>query len=394
MFVHMQLEANTPTICLNMIVKNEHKVIRRSLQSVKDVIDTWVIVDTGSTDGTQGIIQEFLKDIPGELHERPWVNFGHNRQEALMLAKNKADYLLFIDADEELIFSQPLNKDDLIADQYFVPIRFFTGQEHNRPIDGKRTLLVKSTLDWEWKGVLHEYIKCHSNGMKTGFLNQVINISLPQGGRSDDPQKAHKDIQVLSESLKKDPHNSRTMFYLAQSYVNAGDYVNAVLAYEKRAQMGGWDEEVFLSLYFAAVFSEQHLHAAFPVVFHKYYQAFQARTSRAEPLFRLAEYFFMKQNNSDLGYLLSKRLLHVVQPQDLLYVETHIYEYGILLLFANCAMNIGKYEEAKWAFEMLLTKQEVPLECQKEAQDKLSFLRSRISRCALESTLFKSFKTF
>src|ERR1700722_1540445 len=59
------------TICLNMIVKNESKVIRRCLQSVLPFIDTWVIVDTGSNDGTQKIIKDFMLEhqIPGELHE-------------------------------------------------------------------------------------------------------------------------------------------------------------------------------------------------------------------------------------------------------------------------------------------------------------------------------------
>ena len=66
-----------------MIVKNESEVIKRCLDSVIPVIDYWVIIDTGSNDGTQDIIKNHLKDIPGELHERPWKNFGENRTEAL-----------------------------------------------------------------------------------------------------------------------------------------------------------------------------------------------------------------------------------------------------------------------------------------------------------------------
>src|SRR5580704_1601575 len=57
------------TICLNMIVKNESRVIQRCLDSVKHIIDYWVIVDTGSTDGTQNVIKDFMKDIPGDLYE-------------------------------------------------------------------------------------------------------------------------------------------------------------------------------------------------------------------------------------------------------------------------------------------------------------------------------------
>ena len=77
-------------------------------ESVTPLIDSWVIVDTGSTDGTQKIIREYLKDIPGNLYERPWVNFSHNRNEALELAKGKADYILFMDADDKLSFQSPV----------------------------------------------------------------------------------------------------------------------------------------------------------------------------------------------------------------------------------------------------------------------------------------------
>ena len=82
-------EGKQKTICLNMIVKDESKVITRGLATVKPLISYWVIVDTGSTDGTQEIIKKFMEDIPGELHERPWKNFEHNRNQALELAKGK-----------------------------------------------------------------------------------------------------------------------------------------------------------------------------------------------------------------------------------------------------------------------------------------------------------------
>ena len=76
-----------PRICLNMIVKDEAPVIERCLRSVKPWIDHWVIVDTGSSDGTQAMIRKFMADLPGVLHERPWRDFAHNRNQAMALAR-------------------------------------------------------------------------------------------------------------------------------------------------------------------------------------------------------------------------------------------------------------------------------------------------------------------
>ena len=100
----------TETICLNMIVKDERHVIGRCLESVKGLIDHGVIVDTGSTDGTPEFITETLAGIPGELHHRPWRDFGTNRSEALELARGTADFMLIIDADEQLVVVQEVNR--------------------------------------------------------------------------------------------------------------------------------------------------------------------------------------------------------------------------------------------------------------------------------------------
>lgn len=136
-----------------MIVKNEEKVMERSLGSVKEFIDYWVIVDTGSTNKTIEVIQKFFKDKPGELHQRPWVDLAYNRQEALELAKSKGDYILFMDADDTLTFEEGFELPELKLDFYGI---------FNKTVQQQWLIprLVNAKLPWKWLGVLHEYICC------------------------------------------------------------------------------------------------------------------------------------------------------------------------------------------------------------------------------------------
>src|SRR6516162_8469489 len=106
-----------------MIVRNEAHIVTEVLDSVAPHISSWVIVDTGSNDGTQDLSRKHMArlGIPGELHERPWRNFGHNRSEALTLAQGHGDYIWVMDADDIVLGTPDFNR--LGADIYFLPYR-------------------------------------------------------------------------------------------------------------------------------------------------------------------------------------------------------------------------------------------------------------------------------
>jgi len=69
------------TLCLNMIVKNESKIITRLLDSVVNLLDSYCICDTGSTDNTVELIETYFrqKNIPGKIVHEPFRDFGYNR---------------------------------------------------------------------------------------------------------------------------------------------------------------------------------------------------------------------------------------------------------------------------------------------------------------------------
>lgn len=337
-------------ICLNMIVKNESEVICRCLASVKPIIDYWVIVDTGSNDKTQDIIREFLKDIPGELHERKWIDFAHNRNEALNLAKGKSDYILIIDADEVLALDPNYKVPDLDKDFYYIMTQY-GGTRY------PRLQLVNNHLDWAWKGVLHETI-LSDQAKSYGTLLGVTNVVSTDGFRSKDPLKFHKDAQVLENILKVEPDNARYVFYLALSYRDAQEHALALKNFEKRIAMGGWEPEIFWSLLQIGLLQEA-LEMPEETIVNSYKKAYHYRPTRVEPLYRLALYYRRKGNYAE-GYKVAKQGIHMPVPEDALFVENWIYDHGLLSEYSICAYWIEKYTEAYLASQLLLSNPLLP----------------------------------
>jgi len=115
-------------MCLNMIVKNESKVIERLMISVLPIIDSYSICDTGSTDNTIELIETFFEknNIPGRIVREPFQDFGYNRTFALnsCIGLPNADYLLLLDADMMLRIDPNLKIDEfkktLTGDAYYI----------------------------------------------------------------------------------------------------------------------------------------------------------------------------------------------------------------------------------------------------------------------------------
>lgn len=345
--------AEKSTICLNMIVKDEKDVIERALNSAIPFIDTWVIVDTGSTDGTQEIIKNTLKNIPGTLYERPWKNFEHNRNEALSLAKGKADYILILDADDTLEsekgFTLPKNLD---KDYYHLWIHL-GGTTYTRP------QLIKASLPWSWVGVLHEALVCPS-AVNSGLLEGLKYVCSRDGARSKDPEKYLKDALVLEEAVKNEPDNRRYIFYLAQSYRDAGKPEESLKWYNKRIELRGWDEEVFWSMLQVAHLQRQ-LDLPIETVLDSYYRAHRFRPHRVEPLYYMAEIYNQLQNY-DLAYATIKYKDFIKQPpqRDLLFNQDWIDDYGIDFQLSIASYYVGKYEESLQCCDKLLKNENIP----------------------------------
>ena len=310
-------------------------------------------MDTGSTDGTQDIIREHFKDIPGELHERPWQDFAHNRSEALALARPHADYSFIIDADDALEFDPGFAMPELTAGSYSVEIAD-TATQYSRP------QLVRNTQPWRYEGVLHEYLTCEGSP-DSGDLTGMRMRRNHDGARRKDPETYRRDAAILEAALQTETSPfliSRYRFYLAQSYRDCGEKARALENYLARAELGFWQEEVFIALYQAAKMKEDLGHPEQEVI-DAYLRAHEAAPHRAEALHGASRFCRIKDRFAE-GYKFAVDGLRLEKKSSGEFVEHWVYDYGLLDEFSVNAYWIGNYNECLDSCQELLYFEELP----------------------------------
>jgi hypothetical protein len=325
-----------------------------------------MIVDTGSTDGTQQAIRDFLreKDLPGEVVEEPWRDFAYNRSFALQKLRERQDidYGLMIDADEVLVYEAGFDaerfKRGLTKDIYDVQTRYGN-------ISYQRTQIFNNRLEFSYKGVLHEYMECvHIKSRETvlGFFNRPLQDS----ARSQNLRKFQDDAAVLETVLRveTDPFLiSRYTFYLAQSYRDCGEQQQSLQAYLRRSQQGLWQEEVFVSLLNAARLKEGLGYGAAEVI-HAFMAAHESLPARLEALHGAIRCCRLHKHYQQ-GYMMGKHAISLPGPKEGLFIEQWINGYGLLDEFAIVAYWAGHFRESFNACLKLLKEEKTP------AQDRL-----------------------
>lgn len=328
-----------PSICLNMIVKNERDVLARCFESVLPLIDTWVIVDTGSDDGTPQLITEWFaaRGVPGQLHHEPWRDFGYNRTRALELARGRADYVLVMDADDVLEAPTDFAWPALDADAYRL--------RHRRgDVDYFVERLVRGDQPWRYQGVLHEYLVRHGEPRVANFSSQLTVSSRSEGWRSRDPDKYLRDAALLEAALRDEPSNLRYLFYLGQSYRDAGQPELALDAYARRAGADGWPEERFYALYQVACLRER-LGEPTCRCLDSYLEAWRGRPRRLEPLYHALR-CCRRMNLWSLADALAAEAARQPTTEDILFVEPAVYRWMIADEWAVALTWLGRWQEA------------------------------------------------
>jgi tetratricopeptide (TPR) repeat protein len=327
------------TLCLNMIVKNESKIIVRLLESVAPFIDSYCICDTGSTDNTEQIITDFFckRGIPGIIIHEPFRDFGYNRSYSLNACsqwstseqgKGLADFVLLLDADMLLRNESNLTpqqvKQMLTKDMYFI----FQGNEFHYY---KNVRIVRNGMGFYYWGVTHEYVASPPGVEVTALqLDRNVLFIYDVGDGGSKTNKFSRDIELLKGGLRELPNNERYLFYLANSYRDTQQFELAIETYTHRIEVGGWFEEIWYSHY--SIGRCYKLMGQPEKAIIHWLEAYQVFPQRLENIYEIIQYYRLNGKNQ-LSYqfyrMAEEERKRFTGSLDYLFLEKDVYDWKL-----------------------------------------------------------------
>ena len=317
-------QMNDIKITLCSIVKNESQVLSRMLDSVKDIVDSYTVVDTGSTDNTADV----LKERGIEPFYRAFSNFGDSRTHALHLAFDQSGYsdmtyILLLDADMQLILK---DKEEFFTQLFLQQPDIVYIYQTLAGYKYKNTRLVKASLGTKvfYEGCTHEYVSYPTGSKELVFSEDVVSIDdRGDGGCRDD--KFERDRRLLEAAIQSNP-TPRYLFYLAQTYRDMGLTEKAIETYLKRIVAGGWVEEILYSRYRLV---EMYLSTNQEALAVAQADHICSGRKRPEPFNCLCEYYRNKGDipNAVKYFTLAQMSLTDVHNELPLFYDTRIEEY-------------------------------------------------------------------
>lgn len=218
-----------------MIVKNEEGNIRRCLDSVSELVNEIIIVDTGSTDNTKSICSEYN----AKVYDFDWINdFSAARNYAL--SKSSGDWNLVLDADEYISsfnkksirkFISNCNKIGMVKITNF----FNHENEIRSSSEYISRLMPKGVL---YTGKIHEQID-------SSLPREIINIELEHDGYLG-KNKFDRNINLLLEEFNDNNKDAYICYQIARTYQSNKMYLEAKSFFEKFYKLSNHKVDAFL----------------------------------------------------------------------------------------------------------------------------------------------------
>ena len=241
---------------LCMIVKNEENNIARCLESVKDIVDEIVVVDTGSDDKTIEIAQRYGAKI---FYYKWDDSFSSARNYSI--EQSSCDWILLLDADEQFDKSDTEQLIDFIntsdKDGAHFEINNYVGDSTAESCSVHSAFrLLRNNGQYHFVGEIHEQITKKSGKTKSDRFS-TLNVKLYHYGYMRDEiirkNKRERNIPLLEKQLKSDPKNSFVLFNLGNEYLAMNDFKKALSYYLESLKYFDYTQGYTPHLYFRTV---------------------------------------------------------------------------------------------------------------------------------------------
>ncbi len=347
--IQLPIKPKDPLLVPVIMVKNEEPVIRQTLQPFVDAgLKQVFVFDTGSTDKTVEVVQEFFKEhnLEGSvLRQEPFVDFSVSRNRALELAEQAfpgSRFMLMLDAEwylqnvPGLINFCEAHKND---DNHCYSVRIVC----DNSLDYINHRLIKTEAKLRFVAPVHEYIPIE--GRKIGEVPKDIFFAWNaiESGRQKSQKRLAWDAEVLENELKKNSNDGRTLFMLGQTYHGLGKIEKSIECYEKRAGMylDFINEETFSAQYRVAQMYEGQ--GKWEKAFHYYLAAYSLRPDRAEPLVALARHY-LTEKLFPAAYLFAKQSLDIEYPRSPWMIDKKAYDYDRYRVTSLAAWEMKQFD--------------------------------------------------
>lgn len=221
----MKMMSESPKISLCMIVKNEEECIRKCLDSLKNLVDEMIIVDTGSTDQTIEICESFGATV----YAYEWRdNFAEARN--FGLEKATGEWILWMDADEEMDGEDSVRLKELLRNKeeslFYIQLINYVGDEKNEDdaFHIAHSRLFRNGIGFRFQFPIHETLNVEEvlPTLTEDRHIQILPIRIYHYGYMNEftgrKKKFERNIQLLMKELDKEGHSPWIEYHLASEF--------------------------------------------------------------------------------------------------------------------------------------------------------------------------------
>lgn len=327
------------SISLCMIVKDEEKVLKRCLDSAKDIVDEIIIVDTGSCDKTK----EIASNYTDKIYDFKWVD-DFSKARNFSFSKATKEYILWLDADDVILAKDKEKfislKKDLNSNVDVVMMKYNIAfdESGNVTFSYYRERLLKRAKNFKWQSPIHEVISPSGNIQYSDICITHKKVKFTYSTRNLDIFE-----KLISNNVRLD---ARQLYYYSRELMYHGQYEKAISYFNIFLEApDAWIEnKINACLDLSNCY--KHLNND-KMYISSLFRSFEYDSPRAEICSNIGIFFMQKKKYNIAIYWFKQATKITPNMKSGAFIQQDYYDYIPYINLCVCYSNLKNYIEAQ-----------------------------------------------